>query len=596
MAAFFRSGLGVLPFVCALTACSGGDETNESGSGTGGSLNPSGTGGGGNATGGAGPDGTGGEAPFTGGAGPGSGGAPLVIPTEGLWPTYEEAANSELSTKTLVVLMDFADTDIDTFTPNAESEWARLMFGTNQGEGNHYWYETSGGQFQLLRAEETNGTPNDGLVRVKISSPRPQSGPVLTEDQPWIPEALETLAADVDFAAFDTNGDKLLTNDELTVFFIMDVDPNVLSIADAQANINFSYPIAAAGVTLDKFTRSLAIMSSIGVPMHELGHHILQLNHFSSPTEHCLMGQGSYAPDPEIGNLHNPSYKSSTRPTGLMSQTAVFGGLLEETPISDTTLGVELHSPELGQKRNVITLPVKDGLLFVGNRTKWGYDQSIPFCEGSEGGLFFMEVSQYVRAVNIPGIQRDLAATEHFDGELDFCEYYAHAGHNDTFEYGGWRFENISAAGPTMVLDIVKTGQTPQIDHHKLVYWVNDTTREGYRRKVNKRIDASHTPDMDFAEMINGDTTATRFPVWLDAYYTTGESRNVNTTAVYTSDNPFVSIGIDGFPFTNEGATLETAITIIRYNTAATHAPTANFTVDSNGAVGSFTMSNIPSQ
>jgi len=550
---------------------------------------------------GGGPGGSGGAPPAsggsaTGGSDPSSGGTggTTVTPAEGIWPTYEEAAQSELSTKTLVVLMDFSDSDMDTITPNAEAEWARMILGTNQGEGNHYWYETSGGRVQLLPAEETNGTPDDGLVRVQISSPRPTSGPVLTEGETWLPEALDSLTSTVDFASFDDNGDTILTNDELTVLFILDVEANVLSGADAQANIAFSYPITGTGVTLDKFTRSLAMMSSIGVPMHEFGHHILELNHFAGVSDHCLMGQGSYAQDPEIGNLHNPSYKSGTRPTGLMGQTAVFGGLITPTPLSDTTLGVQLHSPELGQQRNVITLPVKDGFLYIENRTKWGYDQSIPFCEGSEGGLFFMEVSQYVLALNIPGIQSKLEASEYFDEADDFCQHYAHAGHNDSFEYGGWRFENISAAGPTMELDIVKLEVTPEVDHHKLSYWVIDTTRDGYRRRVFKRIDAATTPDVDFAEMVDGGTTATRFPVWLDAYYTTGEVRNVNNTAVWTSDNPYVSIGIDGVPFINEGALLEAAISIISYDTLQTHSPSATFTVEAGGPVGSFTMANIP--
>jgi M6 family metalloprotease-like protein len=409
-----------------------------------------------------------------------------------------------------------------------------------------------------------------------------------------LPEALDALQTSVDFEAFDSSGDGVLTNDELSVLLIVDIEANVLAYADAQANVQLSYPIAGTGVTLDKFTRSLAMMSSIGVPMHELGHHIFDLDHFVAPSEHDLMGMGSYAEDPIIGNLHNPSYRSGTRPTGLHGFNAQRLGFASVTRFSDTARGVELHSPELGQRRNVIELPVMDGLIYVENRTRWGYDASIPFCEGSSGGLFVMEISQYLGAVNMPGIQRNLDAVEFFEGELDFCEYYAHAGHNDAFEFGGWRFENISQAGPTMTVDIVKVAATPVIDHYKIGYWVNDTTREGYRRKFFQRFDASLTPVMDFSEIIDGDLIATRIPLFLQAYYTTGEVRAHNHLASWSSDSPYVTVVTDGQPFTNEGALMPSAISIVQYDTGVTPTSTATITVNTGTNVGAFTMSNVP--
>jgi M6 family metalloprotease-like protein len=524
----------------------------------------------------------------------GNGGSSPVTPIEGMWPTYEEAAASPLSTKTLVILLDFADTDADALVPNAEAAWAQMIFGTEQGQGNHYWYETSGGRFQLLRAEETQGTANDGLVRHKVSAPKPVGSSIVTETQPWLFEALDALATSVDFEAFDSSGDGVLTNDELSVLLIVDVEANVLAYADAQANIQLSYPITGTGVTLDKFTRSLAMMSSIGVPMHELGHHIFDLDHFMTPSDHDLMGMGSYAEDPSVGNLHNPSYRSGTRPTGLHGFNAQRLGFANVTKLSDTARGVELHSPELGQHRNVIELPVMNGFVYVENRTSWGYDASIPFCEGSSGGLFVTEISQYVGAVNVPGVRRNLEAVEFFEGELDFCEYYSHAGHNDSFEFGGWRFENISQAGPTMTVDIVKVAATPALDHYKIGYWVDDTTREGYRRKLFKRFDANVTPVMDFSEIIDGDSIATRIPLFLQAYYTTGEVRAHNHLASWSSDSPYVTVATDGQPFTNEGALMPSAISIVTYDTSASPSATATITVNTGANVGAFSMSNVP--
>lgn len=586
------AGLGLCLSLGAM-GCS--DDTSGGRGATAGSAGTAVSGGGGGGGGTAGTAVPGGAAGSTaGGAAAGQGGNAPVTPVDGVWPTYTEAAASPLSTKTLVVLLDFADTDADARVPNAEVAWAKLIFGAEQAQGNHYWYQTSGGKFQLLPAAETQGTANDGLVRVKVTATKPVGNSVVTESQPWLTEALDALRTSVDFKAFDSNGDGVLTNDELSVLLIVDVEANVLAYADAQANIELDYAIPGTGVTLEKFARSLAMISSIGVPMHELAHHIFSLDHFTTPSDHDLMGQGSYAQDPTIGNLHNPSYRVGTRPTGLHAFNAQRVGFASVTKLSETTRGVQLYAPELGQRRNVIELPVMDGLIYVENRTRWGYDASIPFCEGSSGGLFVTEISQYLGAVSVPGIKRNLQAVEFFEGELDFCEYYSHAGHNDSFEFGGWRFENISQAGPTMTVDIVKVAGTPVVDHYKVGYWVNDTTRVGYRRKLFKRFDASLKPVLDFSEIIDGDAIATRIPVFLDAFYTSGEVRAHNHLASWSSDSPYVTVEMDGQPFTNEGALMPSAISIVNYNTGATPTPTATITVNTGTNVGAFTLSNVP--
>jgi len=55
----------------------------------------------------------------------------------------------------LVLLLDFADSDQNEILPNAEERWGKLIFGRERSNGNHYWYEVSAGQFQILPAAET---------------------------------------------------------------------------------------------------------------------------------------------------------------------------------------------------------------------------------------------------------------------------------------------------------------------------------------------------------------------------------------------------------------------------------------------------------
>src|SRR5690349_21281956 len=112
-------------FLCAtLVACSskGGTASSPgvagSNAGSGGAM----AGGGGSSA------GTGGGA--TGGsAGAQSDGGAGANPN---WPTYDEALASPQSTRVLVLLLDFADSDQNQMLPNAEARWGEMIFGRKQ--------------------------------------------------------------------------------------------------------------------------------------------------------------------------------------------------------------------------------------------------------------------------------------------------------------------------------------------------------------------------------------------------------------------------------------------------------------------------------
>ncbi len=445
---------------------SGPAAAGSGGNSAGGNAGSANAGTGSGATAGAGGNGAGGSAGATGG----SGGTPAM---EWPWPSYDDAKASPKSTRLLVVLLDFNDSDVATLIPEPEPAWSKLIFGTAQAQGNHYWYETSAGQFQLLPAQESSGVADNGVARVKLASARPTDGQFVVEQQTWIPEALDQLATDVDFDAFDTNGDGTLQNTELSVLFILNLPYAQINGAGAQANILLSHPIAGSGVVLDKFARSQVDYSSIGTPMHELGHHILDLDHGPQPSEHDLMGLGAYNEDPVITTLHDPNSHYATRPAGLGGLNKIAAGFVAPTRITETTRGLKLYAPETGKMYNVLELPVQDGFLYLENRTAWGYDRSIPFCDGAAGGLFAVDASQYMSPLNFPAIESRPPLASFDSPDEIFCDYYALAGHNAPVSFGGWQLENVSEAGPVMTLDLVKTDaprqhralQVPLLDH-----------------------------------------------------------------------------------------------------------------------------------
>jgi M6 family metalloprotease-like protein len=571
----------------ATSGGTGGTATAGSGGNpAGGSAGGVNAGTGGKPTAGASGNGAGGSA----GASGGSGGKPAM---EWPWPSYDDARASPKSTRLLVVLLDFSDSDIATLIPEPEPAWSKLIFGTEQAQGNHYWYETSAGQFQLLPAKESSGVTDNGVARVKLGSTRPTEGQFVVEQQTWIPEALDQLATDVDFDAFDTNGDGTLQNNELSVLFILNLPYARINGAGAQANILLSHPIAGSGVMLDKFARSQVDYSSIGTPMHELGHHILDLDHGPQPSEHDLMGLGAYNEDPVIATLHDPNSHYATRPAGLGGLNKIAAGFVAPTRITETTRGLKLYAPETGKMFNVLELPVQDGFLYLENRTAWGYDRSIPFCAGAAGGLFAVDASQYLSPLNLPAIESRPPLASFDSPDEIFCDYYALAGHNAPVSFGGWQLENVSEAGPVMTLDLVKTDAPVSIEHYKFRFWIINPNREGYRMWHWQEAPPNGSTTIDFATFPSGDDATGYFTITLEAYYSTGEVRSVNKDVVWTSDSSYAFTSLLT-TITNPGSHLDDAIINISLDTSAPYTDTATISATVGDFQTSFKLINIP--
>ena len=580
--------------VCGVWGCSSASGTGEPSAGGAGTSNGGSSGslsGGASGSSGASGTSTGGTAGGSGAAGASGTGTAGTAPWQ--WPTYAEASATAKSTRLLVVLLDFSDTDMSQVFAQPEAGWSDLVFGTKQGQGNHYWYQTSGGQFQLLKAAETAGIADNGVISVKLSTPRPTTGSFVVEDQTWIPEALDLAKSSVDFAAFDKDHDGVIQNNELSVMFVLNLPFMRIMGAGAQANIELNHLIAGTNVTLQKFARVQFDYTSIGTPMHELGHHILGLGHGPSPSDHDLMGLGAYAEDPVLTTLHDSADHYATRPTGLHGLNKIAAGFVQPTHISETTRGLKLYAPETGKAYNVLELPVVDGFLYLENRSAWGYDQSVPFCNGDPGGILPIDASQYLSPLDIPGITKYPSLPTFDLPDEVFCDFYGLAGHNANFTLGPWTVENISAPGPVMTLDLVKKDVTPKIDHYKFRFWVINPNKQGYRMWRSVEATQGGTVAIDFSTFPFGNDAANYFTISLDSYYNTGEVRSLNSDATWTSDSPYVSLNTVA-TFTNPGAYRKDSIIQLALNAGATYSSTAKVNVTVGAFQTSFTLSNIP--
>ena len=115
----------------------------------------------------------------------------------------------------LVVRVQYANA---TFQSN-ETTWADKMFGTSEGQMNHYLNETTYGKYQFTPANETSGCNNDGVVTVTMSENHPN-----TQKNSWdcyATSAINATDSSVNFEAFDTDGNDNLSVSELQVIFLI---------------------------------------------------------------------------------------------------------------------------------------------------------------------------------------------------------------------------------------------------------------------------------------------------------------------------------------------------------------------------------------
>lgn len=504
---------------------------------------------------------------------------------------YAQAAASQLSSKLLVVLMDFADSEFVPSAEQAQADWAELLFGTEISQGNHFWYEVSHGQFQLLPAEENGGTPNDGVVHVKRPELRPTSadGQLVIEDQGWFQDTLDQLATDgvVDFAFFDTDGDGSLGNTELAVHLILNMEYENIALAAAQANIllgdwitTTGHTIAGTGPILERFARGQYRQIAIGVHMHELAHHIFDLDHFVAPTDHGLMGQGAYG-----GN--------NAVPTHLVGYNKVKCGFASMTDVSEPAIGIELHSAHTGQY-NLIRIPLANGtFLLLENREARGYDASIPFCEGHTGGLFATVTNTHLVPLGIATLESEHDLTDYDPQSSEVCDTYLVAGHNEPFSIGGYTIKNVSQAGPVMTFDLEKLPVVPAIEHYKFNYWVDDPDREGYRKWHTQMAVENGSIDIDASGFVDGDDPTATFTISMTAFYNTFDRQKVNSYASWSESSDYLELEI--LPMTPGEFPLDD--TIIRFSLVqgAPYSPTATVNVSHQGFNTSFRYINLPS-
>ena len=162
----------------------------------------------------------------------------------------------------LVVRVQYADATFQ----SSETTWADKMFGTSDGQMNHYLNETTYSKYQFTPATETYGCTNDGVVTVSMTENHPD-----TQSDSWACYAATAITAadsSVNFAAYDTDSNGKLSVNELQVIFL---------VAGGES-ASYCYPSCSPGGVWGMATELLCDANGDGVFSDESGEHGVTLD------------------------------------------------------------------------------------------------------------------------------------------------------------------------------------------------------------------------------------------------------------------------------------------------------------------------------
>ncbi len=128
-------------------------------------------------------------------------------------------SNSTLTASTKVPLLLVRVQYNNACFSSDETTWANKMFGTSDGQMNHYLAETTYSKYQFTPASETSGCSNDGVITVDIPENHPN-----TQKNSWschASKAITEVDYYVNFAAYDTDSNDNLSVSELQVIFMV---------------------------------------------------------------------------------------------------------------------------------------------------------------------------------------------------------------------------------------------------------------------------------------------------------------------------------------------------------------------------------------
>jgi len=321
-----------------------------------------------------------------------------------IYSNVAKVPHNKSSIPLLLVLMSYNDVKIS----SSDSTWSSKVFGTYEGQLNHYFDEVSNSKFQFSRANESAGTYNDGVVSMTLNKNHPNLdidsysyNSIVHAD---FKSALEGMNSVVDFSNYDNDANGYITTEELQIMFVMAGYED--SAEGGHVNygtwghaycVSSTYSPTLDGVSLmscndggysvfgEKHDKSSPSDASIGIIAHELGHAAFDLPDLYNTSGSSggignfgLMGGGSWG-------QKSASEKSGSTPTHLSAWSKSYLGWVTPTEGSGSESLYEASSSNY----NVIQISIdEDEYYLLENRNNSGYDRGLYSLDGNVDGYY----------------------------------------------------------------------------------------------------------------------------------------------------------------------------------------------------------------
>ncbi|MFL0810232.1 MAG: DUF5011 domain-containing protein [Agarilytica sp.] len=394
----------------------------------------------------------------------------------------------------LFIMVEFTDIQ---FTDNA-SVWSDKIFGNYPtsvmaGSVNDYYDELAQGGLYFTPANESQGTANDGFIKVQLPKAHPQLARNFSSWRSTLQEAFDAAKSQIDFSQYDTNSNGSVGKEELLISFIVAGRESSYNGSESEGFWGHAYFSNNFG-TDDGVSVSTGYMgfgerqgpsgsdynSTIGIIAHELGHSAFNLRDlYNSPTAISywgLMGTGSWGYSSLDGD------RLGDRPVHMMAmskKTAYLKdnsfGIFDSTVVNPTTSSQQLTTahPFGTAAYEFFEIPGETGSEYwlVEQRKVEGYDRglirndSMGFAPGDTGVLIsYRENSSrlWIRRVSGQTVgtrKTDMLYSGHVTEFTPDSTY--NSNYPDSGNYSGLSFTNVSAPADQMTFDLVRVAEPP---------------------------------------------------------------------------------------------------------------------------------------
>lgn len=304
--------------------------------------------------------------------------------------------------KLLVILVDFTNIQIQ-----YESKWASEFFGTGGKSVNDYFSGVSGGKTSIVPVEESYGTSNDGIVRVSLNYAHPNTADSsnISPNVQVVKDALSAANGYVNYASFDTNGDKTIEPTEMHLVVILagyeySYDSGVSS--PSVWGHQYTAPVTLDGVTVgtvytQEGERHGTHQATIGIFCHELGHSMGLPDLYDCDNSSMGVGEFSLMGSGNWGRASGSEYYGAT-PSRLDAWSLQDLGFY--TPATALNGDNAVNSSESSNGYNILKVPTNNTkeYFLIENREFTGQDASLKSyaASGGTGGIAIWHIDESV--------------------------------------------------------------------------------------------------------------------------------------------------------------------------------------------------------